>query len=81
MVEKMNLCRSIGARAFLLLGVMAIPSPGLAQPPGRDLSQIPIEELMRIDVTAAGRKDQRATDVAAAIFVITNEDIRRSGMT
>jgi iron complex outermembrane receptor protein len=65
--------------AVLVLG-LALPSPGLAQ--GRpDLSQVSIEELMNIEVTAAGRKEQRATDVAAALFVITNDDIRRSGMT
>ena len=36
---------------------------------------------MNIEVTSASRKAERATDVAAAIFVITQEDIRRSGMT
>jgi iron complex outermembrane receptor protein len=64
-----------------LLGLVAIPFPGLAQSPAPDLSQMSIEELMNIEVTSASRKEQRAVDVAAAVFVITHDDIRRSGMT
>ena len=40
-----------------------------------------IEDLMNIEITSASRKEQRAEDVAAAVFVITHDDIRRSGMT
>ena len=40
-----------------------------------------IEDLMNIEITSASRKEQRAADVAAAVFVITHDDIRRSGMT
>ena len=40
-----------------------------------------IEDLMNIKITSASRKEERAIDVAAAVFVITNDDIRRSGMT
>ena len=36
---------------------------------------------MNIEITSASRKEQRAADVAAAVFVITHDDIRRSGMT
>ena len=36
---------------------------------------------MNIEVTSASRKEQRTGDVAAAVFVITHDDIRRSGMT
>jgi outer membrane receptor protein involved in Fe transport len=32
-------------------------------------------------VTSAARKSQRAEDVAAAMYVITRHDIRRSGLT
>jgi iron complex outermembrane recepter protein len=47
----------------------------------RNLRQLSLEDLMSIEITAASRKEQRAADVAAGIFVITQEDIRRSGMT
>ena len=43
--------------------------------------QTSIEDLMNIEITSASRKEQRAADVAAAVFVITHDDIRRSGMT
>ena len=66
---------------LVLFGVMAVASPGLAQSRAQDLSQVSIEDLMNIEITSASRKEQRAADVAAAVFVITHDDIRRSGMT
>jgi iron complex outermembrane receptor protein len=66
---------------LVIVGLAAVPSPGLAQSGARDLGQASIEELMNIEITSASRKEQRAGDVAAAVFVITQDDIRRSGMT
>src|ERR1700716_3706511 len=66
---------------FVLCGLTALPSPVFAQSRVPDLSQVSIEDLMNIEITSASRKEQRAADVAAAVFVITHEDIRRSGMT
>nr|MCH9638821.1 TonB-dependent receptor plug domain-containing protein [Betaproteobacteria bacterium] len=40
-----------------------------------------IEELMNVEVTTVSRRSQKLTEVAAAIFVITQDDIRRSGAT
>jgi CheY-like chemotaxis protein len=37
--------------------------------------------LMNMEVTSASKKEQKLSKVAAAIFVITQEDIRRSGAT
>jgi iron complex outermembrane receptor protein len=68
-------------RLLVLFGAMAAPSPALAQSQVPDLSQASIEDLMSIEITSASRKEQRAADVAAAVFVITHDDIRRSGMT
>ena len=45
-----------------------------------DLGQVSIEDLMNIEITSAARKEQRAADIAAAVFVITRRDIHRSGM-
>ena len=64
-----------------LIALMALPSPALAQSRVPDLAQAALEELMNIEITSASRKEQRAADVAAAVFVITADDIRRSGMT
>jgi iron complex outermembrane receptor protein len=40
-----------------------------------------IEELMKIEVTSASRRSQKLSEVPSAIFVITQDDIRRSGAT
>lgn len=44
-----------------------------------DIFALGIAELMNIEVTSASKKVQRLADVGAAVFVITQEDIRRSG--
>ncbi|MBT8341067.1 MAG: TonB-dependent receptor [Desulfatitalea sp.] len=46
-----------------------------------DLTDLSLEDLMAIEITTLSRKSQRTTDTAAAVFVITPEDIRRSGAT
>ncbi|MFH1312486.1 MAG: TonB-dependent receptor [Candidatus Eisenbacteria bacterium] len=45
------------------------------------LYQLSIEELMEIEVTSVSRRPERLSETAAAVFVITAEDIRRSGFT
>ena len=55
-------------------------SPAPQSPPG-DLTQVSIEDLMNLEVTSASKKEQKLSQVAAAIFVITPEDIRQSGAT
>jgi iron complex outermembrane recepter protein len=47
----------------------------------KDLTQVSIEDLMSVEVTSVSKKEQRLSRTAAAIFVITQEDIRRSGAT
>jgi iron complex outermembrane receptor protein len=46
-----------------------------------DLSKLSIEDLMDVQVTSASAKSQKLSRVAAAIFVISQRDIRRSGAT
>src|SRR5271165_3752244 len=53
---------------------------GLAQQP-KDLSQASLEDLMNIQVTSVSKKEQKLSKAGAAVFVITQEDIRRSGAT
>src|SRR4029077_18508891 len=50
-------------------------------PPQKDLASTSIEDLMNIEVTSVSKKEQKLSNVAAAIFVITQEDIRRTGAT
>jgi iron complex outermembrane receptor protein len=45
-----------------------------------ELKQLSIEELVDTDVTTASRRIERLADVAAAVTVITSEDLRRMGV-
>jgi iron complex outermembrane receptor protein len=47
----------------------------------QDLKRLTIEELAELDITSAGRRAERLADVPAAVAIITDEDIRRSGVT
>ncbi len=48
-----------------------------------DVADLTLEELMvqELIVTSAAKKPQRLSDVASAIYVLTQDDIRRSGAT
>lgn len=46
-----------------------------------DLTDMSLEALMNIEVTSVSKKPQKQADVAAALSVITNEDIRKWGVT
>ena len=46
-----------------------------------DFSHMSIEELADIEISSVSKRKESLSDAAAAIFVITQEDIRRSGYT
>ena len=48
---------------------------------GADLMEMSLEDLMNVEVTSVSRKKEKRQEAAAAIFVISQEDIRRSGAT
>jgi iron complex outermembrane receptor protein len=73
-------CGTLGA--FLLTFGSCVTYGQSAQSPSTtqgDLTQVSIESLMNMEVTSVSKKEQKISKVAAAIFVITQEDIRRSG--
>ena len=68
----------------LLKTMLLVTAGALAAVPalaGDDLTDMRLEDLMnlRVQVTSAAKKPQQLADVAAAIYVLTGEDIRRSG--
>ncbi len=67
----------------MLLALFLMGMTGTAFPQGlpEDLTELSIEDLMNIEVTTVARKSERLADAAAAVFVITSEDIQRSGAT
>ena len=49
-----------------------------------DLTVLSLEDLMEVEViqvTSVAKKKQKLVDAAAAVFVLTQEDIQRSGIT
>lgn len=68
----------------LLLSLL-LPTSGFAQQTSsrtrelEQLKQLTIEELVATDVTTASRRIERLADVAAAVTVITADDLRRMG--
>jgi len=56
------------------------PCAALAQAPKPpDLGQFSLEDLMNVKVVSVSRKEQPLSKTGAAIFVITQDDIQRSG--
>ena len=57
------------------------PASRTRTPTALDLIQFSLEELGNIKVTTVSRKNENLSGAAAAIYVITQEEIRRSGVT
>jgi iron complex outermembrane receptor protein len=65
---------------FMAMACLAkVVAGGTAPPP--DLKSLSLEELSQIEVTTASRGPEKVLQTAAAVYVISGEDIRRSGVT
>lgn len=70
------------ARLGVVVLTWGVPIPGPAQiPPSRDLTAYSLEDLMNVQVTSVSKREQKLSKAGAAIYVINQEDIRRSGAT
>ncbi|MBI1776246.1 MAG: TonB-dependent receptor plug domain-containing protein [Proteobacteria bacterium] len=69
------------AVAFLCVGLLATPCARAEDSSFDDLTKLSLEELLNIEVTSAAKRPQKLGDATSAIFVLTQEDIRRSGAT
>lgn len=62
--------------------VLCLGAPAFAQPAAQgDLADLSLEELANLQITSVSRRAERLADAPASVFVITREDIRRSGAT
>jgi iron complex outermembrane recepter protein len=69
-------------KAFTLsLLLMSVARAAWAQNPKPDLSENSLDTLANAEITSVSRKEEKLSQAAAAVFVITQEDIRRSGLT
>jgi iron complex outermembrane recepter protein len=64
-----------------VLVALALSHAQAADPPAADLADLSLEQLANIEVTSVSRRAERLSDAPASIYVITNDDIRRSGVT
>lgn len=90
-VRKASLRRRMNWRkqAVVFLAGSSLLAPSFAAEPRiltstgekLDLMEMDLEALMKIEVTSVSKRPEKLSDAAAAIYVITSEDIRRSGVT
>ena len=74
--------RRLADLGFVLAFGLSSVTVCAAQAPSRtDLSRLDMEDLMNIKVTSVSKREQSLSRTASAIFVINQEDIRRSGAT
>lgn len=64
----------LGCTLIFPLSAVAIePDPGM-------LVRLSLEELSNIDITSVSKRTERLSDAAASVYVITGDDIQRSGV-
>lgn len=52
-----------------------------AQPQLSELATLNLDTLLNLEISSVSRKEQKLTESAAAVYVITQEEIRRAGAT
>jgi iron complex outermembrane receptor protein len=68
----------------LAVSVLALPGSGRrsgipTELDELDLTELSLEELLDMEVTIASRTEQKLSDVPGAVYVLTGDEIRRSG--
>ena len=77
--------RPFGTRAFVcIIGCISLPAFAAGDQPAapkNTYADLSLEELMNETVTSVSKKEQPLFDSPAAISVLSNDDLRRSGAT
>ena len=64
-----------------LVACLSVSGQASAQQSSDSIFDLELEDLLSIEVTSVSKKKQRLDQAAAAVYVITGDDIRRSGVT
>ena len=68
--------------AAVSLAILAFAPARAADPePAKGLQDLPLEDLLSLEVTTVSKQQQSVAESAAAVYVVTQDDIRRSGAT
>jgi iron complex outermembrane receptor protein len=82
LIERIKRCSTGISHVTLCMAACAISAlPAWPQQQCPDLADRSLEDLMNIQVTSVSKTEQKLSRTASAVFVITQEDIRRSGST
>jgi hypothetical protein len=74
-----NMASSLWPRSLGLVLAALLALPAWSQEQKGDLADRSLEDLMNTQVTSVSKREQKLSDAAVAIFVITQEDIRPVG--
>jgi iron complex outermembrane receptor protein len=70
------------ARRSIAMAALVLAAPAMALATDvQDIADFSLEELANIKVTSVSKRPESLSDAASSIFVITGNDIRRSGAT
>lgn len=50
-------------------------------PPSSELTDLSLDELMQVNITSVSKKSEKLSEAIAAVYVVTRNEIRRSGAT
>jgi iron complex outermembrane receptor protein len=77
----LNSVRSIAVCALVVYGSDSRAQSPAPHPSISELKQLSVDQLTDVEVTLVSRAEERLGGAPAAVTVVTNEDIRRSGAT
>ncbi len=66
---------------FLICGSSGVSAADYASASGEELRELSIEDLGNLEISSVSKKAQPLSEASAAIYVITQEDVQRSGAT
>ncbi len=72
--------QNLGAKVWVACALLGSNTVGAATDV-QSLKDLSIEELSNIEITSVSKRDEKLSDAPTSVFVITSEDIRRSGAT
>jgi iron complex outermembrane receptor protein len=68
--------------SILLLATAAVRAESTADTNSiQSLKRMSLDDLMNVEITSVSKKEEKLTEAPAAVYVLTQEDIHRSGAT
>src|SRR4051794_32989523 len=84
LMRRIRIAKILAMFGLMLISVRAAEEASSTDSAGKDVPDLidrPIEDLLKTRVRSVSKKSEKLFEAAAAIDVITSEDIRRSGVT